>query len=182
MSISRTQIWLLSLAVLLGAIGGYWLKSTDMPRAEVVTAAPEVRQADGSVIAERQPLSKPTPAPHRLPKGASEERRVSLKVKPRQPDCEPVRVDLSLIREGDGRRVVASSPDGEIISALDMPIVAALMPAPARPWAAGGSYDPIQRRYGAWVERDIARLRVGADVVQTETGQLKAMVRVGWRF
>ena len=35
----------------------------------------------------------------------------------------PVTVDLSLVREKDGsKRVVASSPDGAIVSGLDIPI------------------------------------------------------------
>lgn len=167
---------------LLSAGLGYWLKSTDMPRVEVVTAAPAVQQRDGSVVAERAPAAKLGKPPHLLPKGAKEERRVAVVVKPKEPDCDPVRIDLSLVRAGDGRRVVASSPDGTVISALDMPIIAGLVPAPARPWAAGGSYNPITRRAGVWVERDLARLRLGADVMQGETGELTAMVRVGWRW
>lgn len=172
---------MLALCVTCAALG-YWLKSTDMPRAEVVTAAPAVRQSDGSLVAERAPSAKPGKPPHQLPKGAKEERRVAVVVKPKQPDCDPVRIDLSLIREGDGRRVVASSPDGTVVSALDVPILAGLVPPPARPWAAGGSYNPITKRAGVWVERDLARLRLGADVMQGETGDLTAMVRVGWRW
>lgn len=172
---------MLALALLCAGFG-YWLKSTDMPRAEVVSAAPAVRQKDGSVVAERAPAAKPGKPPHKLPKGAKEERRVAVVVKPKQPDCGPVRIDLSLIREGDGRRVVASSPDGVVVSALDVPILAGLVPPPARPWAGGASYNPITRRAGAWVERDLARLRVGADVMQGERGDLTAMVRVGWRW
>ena len=38
------------------------------------------------------------------------------------------------------------------------------------------------QRAGVWVERDLARLRVGADVMQGETGELRALVRVGWRW
>ena len=182
MSFDRLQVFVLSLAVVLGGLFGYWLRGTDVPVPERTTAAPAERQQDGSLVAERAPMFQPAPPVHQIPKGGVEERRVAVRVKPKQPDCDPVQLDLSLVRIGDGRRVVASSPNGEIISALDMPIVAALMPAPARPWAAGGSYDPVQRRYGAWIERDIARLRVGADVMQGETGQLTAMVRVGWRW
>ena len=179
---ARMQVFLLGIAVLVGGLLGYWLKSTDMPRAEVVTAAPALRQKDKSVVGERAPVAKPSKPPHLLPKGSKEERRVAVVVKPKQPDCDPVRFDLSLIREGDGRRVVASSPDGAVLSALDVPILPGLLPPPARPWAAGGSYNPVTRRGGAWVERDIARLRLGADVIQAETGELTAMVRLGWRW
>lgn len=170
-------------ALLVGAAGGYWLKSTDMPAPEVVTAKPAVRQTDGSLVAERAPALKPSPPPHQIPKGAREERRVSATVKPRQPDCDPVRLDMSLVRDDEGgRRVVLSSPDGEVTQALDMPLQSALTPAPQRPWAIGALYAPARGDVGVWVERDLGRLRLGADLVQQETGDLAVMARIGWRF
>lgn len=176
--------WLLLATLLLGAGLGYWLKSTGMPAREIVAPAQAVRQGDSSLVAERRPA---TPAevkkpPHQIPKRAREERRVSATIQPKQPDCDPVRLDLSLVREGDGRRVVVSSPDGQVVDALDMPILPGLMPAPPRPWAVGASYQPLTQRAGIWVERDLARLRVGAELLQDERGQVAAMVRVGWRF
>lgn len=161
---------------------GWWLKSTDMPAPEVITAAPQRTQADGSVVAERRPQAKPQKLPHKLPRGSTEERRVAVTVQPTRDDCPPVRVDLSLVREGDGRRVVASSPDGQVVSAIDVPIEAAFIPPPPRPWAAGISYDPVNRRSGAWVERDLARLRLGVDVQQGDTGELRFVARAGWRW
>lgn len=172
---------LLAVAVACAALG-FWLRGTDAPVPEDVSAMPEMRQADGSVIAARLPDAKPPPAPHKIPRGAKEVRRVAVKVQPKQPDCDPVGVTLSLVQQDGGQRVIASTDNGQILSALDTPIVPQLMPPPRRPWAAGLSYDPINRRGGVWVERDIARLRVGADVQQAETGELRALVRVGWRW
>lgn len=176
----RDYSWVL--LVLLAALAGYWLRGTDQPAVEAIATAPAMRQADGSLVAERRPESKPKPAPHQIPRGAVEERRVTATVQPRQPDCDPVRLDLSLVREGDGRRIVASSPDGTVIDALDVPLQPALTPAPQRPWAAGALYAPARGDVGVWVERDLGRVRLGADLVQRETGDFAALVRVGWRF
>lgn len=180
---SRQAVALMA-ALGVGGVLGYWLKSTDVPRPEVIAPAPAVRQADGSLVAERRPAtpSEAKKPPHQIPKGAREERRIAVTVQPTRPDCPPVRVDLSLVREGEGRRVVASSPDGQVVQALDLPVERALIPPPARPWAMGASYNPLTERAGIWVERDLAWLRIGADLIQDERGQVAAMVRVGWRF
>ena len=51
---------------------------------------------------------------------------------PEAPQCPPVTVDLSLIRDDKGAyRTIASSPDGQVISGVDIPL-AALAP-PMRP-------------------------------------------------
>lgn len=149
------------------------------PRAEVITYRIPVRQTDGSLIAERTPDAKPTPAPHKIPRGWKEERRVSATVKPTRADCPPVGLDMSLVRDGGGgKRVVLSSLDGEVVSAQDIPIEPALIPAPVRHWAAGLAYEPDRRKSSVWVERDLARVRLGAEVSQSG----EARVRLGWTF
>lgn len=174
---------LLALAGLLGAWGGWELRGGELPAMEVVSKAPEVRQGDGSLLAAREPQAKPLPPPHAIPKGSREERRISATVSPAKPDCPPLRLDLSLVQdEAGGRRVVASSPDGEVIQALDMPVVAALLPQPTRPWAAGVSWTPREELGGVWLERDLGRLRLGADIEEAGRGELLGRVRVGWRF
>lgn len=176
-----------------GGVAGYSLRSADLPRLEEITAAPEVKQGDGSVVVARSPPPKEDSVfpgvspkirkpPHKLPEGAVEERRVEVVIQPEREDCPPVQVDLSIVRHEGGRRVIASSPDGSVLRALDMPIEAALMPKRPTPWAAGVSFDPQNKRGGVWIERDISRLRLGADLQQAETGELRAMVRVGWRW
>lgn len=130
-------------------VGWWWGRPVALP---LEASAPAVRQADGSLVLERKPDQSPPPAAHNIPRGGVEERRVSVVVKPargvvrtdppdpahvpadvstKQPtldhvdscDCPPVTVDLSIVRMPDkGRRVIASSPDGKILSGVDVPI------------------------------------------------------------
>lgn len=176
-------------ALILAVAGGSYLFGVraSAPNPEVVAAAPQVRQSDQSVIAERKPEPAPTKPPHKIPAGATEERRVSIKLKPPaftssegcQCDPAPLDVNLSLVREDGGRRVIASSPEGRVISALDVPIEPALLPE-AHPWAAGLSVGN-DKSPGVWVERDIGRFRIGAEVIRDKNaGKLTARARVGW--
>lgn len=120
-----------------------WTKPTGSPEHETVT--PQMRQADGSVKAARVPMDeKAVPKePHVIPKGSKEERRISVTVKPAPPKrdpqpfkpaddgqchapetltCPPVTVDLSIVRNDKGRDVIASSPDGTVLTAINIPI------------------------------------------------------------
>ena len=176
----RTKIEAGVVLLALLAAGVWWITRDPPPVPEVITAAPQVRQADESVIAERAPDAKPAPPRHILPKGAVEERRETIVVAP-APAASSVEVDLSLVRMPDnGRRVVASSPDGTVVSAIDIPIEAGLVPPAPKQWAAGLSYD-TQRAVGVWVERDIGRLRLGAEVAKG-AGAPRAEIRVGVTF
>lgn len=166
------------LAVLAGVI--FWLTRAPAPIPEVIAAAPQVIQQDGSQVVQRAPDAHPKPPPHVLPKGAIEERRDSFVAAPAA-GASSVQVDLSLVRMPDnGRRVIASSPDGTIVSALDVPIEAGLVPAPPKKWAAGLSYS-TEREVGVWLERDIGRLRLGAEVSKG-AGKPRAELRVGVAF
>lgn len=159
---------------------------TTQPKPEVTTAAPQVTQSDGSIVIERKPEAAPAKAPHKIPKGSTEERRVNLKLKPDafvsddgcQCDPAPVSVNLSLVRDDMGRRVVASSHGGQILSALDIPIEPALMPPEPHPWAAGLSYGH-DKSPGVWIERDLGRIRVGAEVIRQRDQTFQARARVG---
>ena len=142
------------------------------------TYAAAVKQSDGSVVLERKPDATAKPA-QELPKGAKLERVVQVTVKPSAsseaiaptngPDpqaastsdlpsgttipCPPIRVDLSLVRMPDeSRRVIASSPDGEVVGGVDIPVEAALVPKVLR-WSgvALAGYDAFRRQrvYGA---------------------------------
>lgn len=149
------------------------------PVPEVITAAPQAVQADHSVIAERAPDAHPAPPPHMLPKGAVEERREKIVAAPAA-GASSVEVDLSLVRVDGGQRVIASSPDGTISAALDIPIVDAIMPPAPKPWAAGLGYT-TEREVGVWLERDVGRLRFGAEVLKG-AGRPRAEIRVGVAF
>lgn len=68
------------------------------------------------------------------------------------------------MRLKDGtRRVVASSPDGEVTSGLDVPVESA---APARvlKWSAGPTRDLLTARWGAAITRDVGPVRLALAV------------------
>lgn len=163
----------------LGAALGYWTASSRYTP-EDTTPAVEQRQGDGSLVLARDP-EPPSVAPHRIPAKAIEERRVAVTVQPKAPDCPPVRIDLSLIREAAGRRVIASSPDGQVIAGVDVPIESGIVPA-HRPWATGASYSVTRESYGVWLERDVGRIRLGVEVAQDRLGGAEFRVRAGWVF
>jgi hypothetical protein len=193
---SPVSYWRIGVALLYGAAcayAGFVLRdSAEQP--EVIEPAPEVRQDDGSVVLERDPQPASEPAPHQLD-GYVEERRISVHVSPdvsRKPlkadtpcTCDPVRVDLSLVRDqAGGRRVVASSPDGTVTGGLDIPILGSTVPKSGK-WAAGVSYDPFDGTPGAWIERDVGRIRLGADLSVDQynyRSSVSIRLRVGWTF
>jgi hypothetical protein len=155
--------------------------------------APAVRQSDGSLILERKPDPAPQPK-QQIPRRAKVERVAAVTVQPDAPapeagkPCPPVTVDLTLIREPDGaRRILASSPDGRVVGGLDVPVGPITPPAPAKRWAAGLSWSPIDRTSGIWIERDLRRVRLGVEInqaggVHTSAGGLDARVRIGIAF
>lgn len=165
------------------------------PKPVIETAKPAVVQSDGSTILERtdtQPGFKPAQV---VPKGATVERVVQVKVKPKvvisggikaapslSPDAKPannpITVDLSLVRlKDDTKRVIASSPDGEIVGGLDIPIET--LTYKPRVWAAGISVDPVHQVGGVWLERDISRIRIGAEVGANRYHDFETRLRVG---
>jgi hypothetical protein len=176
-----------SAALVAIAAGGVlaWAYWPAKPVPEIMTPAPQVQQADKSVLAERAPDAHPAPAPHIIPKGYTEVRRDTVTVAPAPAaaasGCPPVRVDLSLVRNGADQRVVASSPDGQVVSAIDVPIEAAMVPPAPKPWAAGMSFD-TRHAVGIWVDRDVGRLVVGGALSRLPDGKTEAQVRVGVRF
>lgn len=155
--------------------------------------APAVHMADGSLLLERtaaQPIAKP---PHQLPKGSRVERRMQITAKPKdaprvsaggQLESAPVTVDMSLVRMSDDtRRVIASSPDGEIVGGLDIPAEPAPEPPEPKRWAVGVYVNPVRpEERGVWVDRDLGRLRVGAELGAGPGRQLEARVKVGLTF
>lgn len=149
-------------------------------------SAPQVEQRDGSVILKRDPEAKPdAPAP-KLP--GKVERTVVVKAKPKMEKKEPAKPDssglcpvlecpaltvrLDLIQQEEGRRVVASSPDGDIVGGIDIPIEKWIKRNENK-WAAGVTYD-TDKKPGAFLDRDLGPFRVGveadADVVRVRAG------------
>lgn len=165
------------------------------PQPVIEVAKPAMVQSDESLILERtdtQPSVKP---PHVVPKGSTVERVVQVKVKPKvviadgikdapslSPDAKPannpITVDLSLVRlTDDTKRVIASSPDGEIVGGMDIPIET--LTYKPRVWAAGISVDPVHQVGGVWVERDISRIRLGVDAGVNKFHDFETRLRVG---
>lgn len=176
-----------SAVVVSAAAGGVlaWAYWPAKPVPEIVAPAPEVRQADGSMELRRAPDEHPAAPPHVIPKGFHEERREQFTVAPAPAaaasGCPPVRVALSVVSDDRQHRVIASSPDGQVIDAVDIPIQPVLMPAPAKPWAAGMSYD-TRHAVGIWVDRDVGRLVMGAALARLPDGKTEAQIKVGVRF
>jgi hypothetical protein len=95
--------------------------------------------------------------------------------------CPPVTVDLSLVRMKDQtQRVIASSPDGDIVGGLDIPVEQPKV-QPDPKWIASGlvGYDVRQKCkvYGGMVSRHAGPFVVHAGVIG-QTG----FVGVGIRF
>lgn len=179
-------------AIFAAAAIGYWF---GQPKPVQETAAPEVRQADGSVVLERRPDPGSKPK-QQIPRKAKVERVAQVTV---QPDaiaeagkpCPPVTVDMTLIREPDGmRRVLASSPDGQVVGGLDIPVESAAPPAEPKRWGIGLSWSVGDQTAGVWIERDVPVfsqvVRVGAEVNQARAGidaaGIDARLRMGFAF
>jgi len=175
------------------------------PKTIVEMPAPSIRQEDGSLVLEKKPDPSAKPA-QIVPRNAVVERIVRVAVQPRGVSGaeipiipgssgmelpllrslqlpQRVRVDLTLYRLPDGlRRVVASSPDGEIIegASVDIPVEDA-KPAPkVLKWCAGFVYGESSfgdRSVGVFVRRDIAFLQVGLEATKN-TYALPC--RIGW--
>lgn len=171
---------LLLIAIAFGV--GYWVGSGNAPRQESMTPAPAARQADGSLLAERKPDPAPTAAPHEIPKGATEVRRLTTRVQPAQVGCDPVTVTTSLVQIDDGYRAITSTDNGTVAGSLDLSIRPLLVPPAPRRWAAGASYEPMRGLLGVWAERDFGRLRVGVEINQTRFDDFEARARVGINF
>lgn len=101
-------------------------------------------------------------------------------------DCPPVTVDLSLVEMPDkSQRVVASSPNGNILGGVDIPVRDAEPTPEPKLWAVGAAISTRQNM-GVWVERDLGFLRLGAEANTTgnESGVrgVELWGKVGIRF
>lgn len=161
--------------VLIGAMGMYLWPATTV----VETAQPSQRQADGSLIAERSP-DAPIKTQHQIPKGSKVQRDIRVEVQPTgRPDCPVCTVDLSLVELPDStHRIVASSPTGEVLSAIDVPRMPALLDRP-KVWSAGVLYNG---RWGGLVMRDFGWLSVGGVITTTRDNGFDPWAVVVVRF
>jgi hypothetical protein len=178
---------------LLGMLAGYalWHQPAVAPSEPVRHAAV---QKDGSVLVARVPVANPGKAPHIIPKGAKEERRITIVVTPNPittytgPEqvcsCAPVSVDLSVIRGKDGTGVIASSPDGTIDAreSVDTPIIDAI------PKSADNSITVLGNREGVQAAVYSRAFRLFGQPVHVDAGVIRAdsqavpVVGAGWRW
>ncbi len=89
------------------------------------------------------------------------------------------------------RRVLASSPDGQVVGGLDVPVETAAPPAKPKRWAVGLSWsEPTLAPSGIWIDRDVQVfnqvVRFGGEVNQTRVGGhatgIEGRLRVGFAF
>lgn len=191
----RAGMTIAAAALAVAFVGGGLIGwKVNQPKTVKETPAPAQIMTDGSLMLERRPDANARPL-QTIPKGAKVERVVRVEVQPRavataqtsggspQDKANPaaVTVDLSLIRAEDGtRRVVASSPDGEIVGGLDVPVEAATVQR-VQKWSVTGliGYDVQRLRpvYGAMVSRN-----AGPFVVQGGFIGTTVFVGAGVRF
>jgi hypothetical protein len=210
---SLKNLTILAIGIVIGA-GATTLLN---PKLKTVVEQPEKseRQRDGSLILEKHPQSSAV-APHQIPAGSTLVRSVAVQFRPKSepiPGCgasqnmdpssdpnwkiqDPLKpasgtsytIAMSIVKMSDGQqRVIASSPDGEIIGGIDIPVTPTLV-TPVYTWGVGGSYNVADKTYGIVAEKDLGRLRLGAMVHQQLNiaaiggRSLGATVWAVWRF
>jgi hypothetical protein len=190
--------WVASvIAALFLGMGLGWKLRKPKPVHEV--SAPAQRQSDGSLVLEKKPDAEAKPS-QITPKGSVVERIVYVTVQPKPPlpaipgtgvtapqalpsshPCGPVRIDLTLYRNTDGtKRVVASSPDGDVTGGMDIPVEDARPVPKELKYSAGvviGQSSNGDKAVGAIVTRDISFLRLGLEVTKNTYA---LPMRVGW--
>ena len=196
-------------ALILGIIAGLtmaWILWIPKTMKTPETPAPAIAQADGSRVIERT-APRPVKPPHMLPPGAVAEREIHVEVQPSRVEPTPIpgssvtalqptlssapfKLDLTLVRMPDGtRRVVASSPNGEVTAAsLDIPAAPPPSEAKVLRWAAGGEFGCTSRggkSVGVFVDRDFAFVRTGVTVARVTEACVtgwEGRVKLGIRF
>jgi hypothetical protein len=171
-----------------------------------LTPAPEVRQADISLVLEREPTpsnSRSSRPAHMLPEGTVAERIVQVTLQPNAESMpipkafaggdatwlpRPLTLDLTLARTPDGgHRVIASTPDGMVVKGLDVPVSIAPPVIHYFRNTAGGGYS-LGGGWLAWYQRALGeRWTVGAQVRYApardmEPARMGADLLLGWRW
>lgn len=183
-SLSRGTIATFIVGGMLG-LGLGWMVWKPSTRTIIETPAAAIRQADGSLVLERK-AEDPTAKPAQLlPTGAKVERVARVVVRPYQsaaalpqtsttnPEDKAapaaVSVDLTLAKMPDGtQRIIASSPDGEVVGGFDIP-AAPLVEVKVPKWQAvalvGFDASKMRRVYGLSVNRSMGSLVVEAGFI-----------------
>jgi hypothetical protein len=175
-------------------LGAGWLLWGQKPKMHMEAPAAAVIQPDGSMVLQRapDPSAKPTAE---VPKGSVVERIVKVYVQPKPlpaatapgappslPDtstigalpvvnpCPPVEVDLVLTRLPDNsRRVVTSSPNGEILPAsIDIPVDPVPDPPKEVKWRVTLGYDVANHTGALGITRKVWRVDIGVLAYQVK--------------
>jgi hypothetical protein len=144
-----------------------------------VQPRPVVQPTEPAVPTATAPTASPEPTTGQTPQEPEEAHVIKC------PDPEPVTVELSLVKMPDQtRRVIASSPDGQVVGGVDIPVQDAEPPPAPKLWAAGLVMNPFRRTGGAFVDRDVGFLRLGVQLNQREEGDLpnEGWVKAGVRW
>jgi len=198
---------LLSMSCLSGIYIGYKMFN-NKPEVVYQHSAGEVVINSTTKLLAKHP-DKDAKADMPLPKGATLERVVKFsvkqKVKPVQEGtqtpnvegkvggvsgetpldelCPPIDISLALILDRDKQqRVEAYSPNGDIVGGIDIPVrEAVVLQQQPKKWAVGVSYNTLEAK-GLWVERDVGRIRLGAEVTSVPVVGEVYTARVGFTF
>lgn len=158
-------------------------KASITVQAKVPTATTLTTMTVEPVAHQAKSMMMPEPVMQTADKQPAEQ---LMEIEAEKQDCPPVTVDLSLVEMPDkSQRLVASSPDGNILGGVDTPVRdAAPIPDP-KLWAAGAMISTRQN-LGVWIDRDFDFLRVGSQLntVGNESGVrgVEAWGKVGIKF
>lgn len=178
MTLQARIIILVSFVLFVSGCVWYAASQYYKPAPEAIDAAPAIKQDDGSTVLERNPGVKP-PRPHKVP--GKPVRDVSITVQPKQEECDPVTVDLTLYEDGKGgKRVVASSPDGTVIDGVDIPATDLAGHLEAKRNRIGIAYQP--RGYAVTASRDYGPLSIGVMVTKRKGEDAQPWIKAEFAF
>lgn len=168
-----------------GLVCGWWLWKPHHAPVEAPAVAVQLPKS-GAVAIERKPSASVPPkiaaAANELNRKAKLTRAATITVQPAQADCDPVELELGIVKlPDDTQRVILRSDNATITGGVDIPLATEQVVKELK-WAAGASYDPVERTYGVFLDRDLGLLRLSAEVRQSHERGATALVRMGIRF
>jgi hypothetical protein len=131
------------------------------------SAKPAIALRDATVLERAPAAAVPAKiiAAAKEVKGAKLERAALITVKPKQEDCNDLNLELGVLRLKDNsQRLVVRSDDGATLGGVDIPLDRSSPRVPK--WSAGALYNPLDRTFGAYVDRDLGPFRAGIDLMQ----------------
>jgi len=153
--------------------GGLVLETKPDPNAKPLMEIPKGYRVERQGEVTIQPNPKEDLAP--IPGSHPTENQPQLSNPSLMPQT-PFKIQWSLVSKPDGtERVIFRSNDGTILDGVDVPVRQAAPPPKELKYAAGASYNPADKTYGAWVTRDLGPFRLGLDVYQQRTPGIESV-------